>query len=194
MGRPSKREDILRAGVSVLHKHGYAASSVDSIVAAAGVPKGSFFGHFRSKEEFTKEALDAYFAAWEEYSSKVLAANQMDASKKLITLLEFVSRINSRPKSYDGCLIGNLSLEMAGRSEPIREQMAALLDRWGAPFERVIADGQKSGCFTDRLPAAKLARFVVNLVQGFALRSKVDRSRRARSELKEAAMTLLWTR
>ncbi len=191
MSRPSKRADILKAGVAVIHRNGYAASSVDAIVEAAGVPKGSFFGHFGSKENFTIEALEAYSSAWEDHSKRVLAADKMDSNQKLDALLRFVPRGSSNSKRYDGCMIGNVSLEMANHSEPLRQQAASLLHRWAVPFETVIAGGQKDGYFTNRMPAAKLARFIVNLFQGFALRSKVDRNDLSFAEFREAVLALL---
>ncbi len=191
MSRPSKQADILKAGVTVIHRNGYTASSVDAIVEAAGVPKGSFFGHFGSKENFTVEALKEYFSAWEDHSRRVLVADTMNTREKLDALLKFIPREKPRPSRYDGCMIGNISLEMANHSEPLRQQVASLLDRWALPFETVIADGQKAGYFTDRMPAAKLARFIVNLFQGFALRSKVDRNKFAFSEFNEAVLALL---
>ena len=62
MERVSNREKILNEGLKVVHAHGFANASVRDIVAAAGVPQGSFTNHFESKEAFGLEILDLYFA------------------------------------------------------------------------------------------------------------------------------------
>src|ERR1700731_5276066 len=62
MPKPSNREKILIKGLRVVHERGYAGASVRDIVQAAGVPQGSFTNHFASKEAFSLEILDLYFA------------------------------------------------------------------------------------------------------------------------------------
>src|SRR3984893_15243449 len=61
MGKPSNREKILTEGPRVVQERGFAGASVRDIVAAAGVPQGSFTNHFASKEAFCLEILDLYF-------------------------------------------------------------------------------------------------------------------------------------
>src|SRR5436309_14573130 len=61
VGRPSLRDQILRAGLPVLFRSGYHGASVRDICAAARAPQGSFTNHFRSKEAFAAEVLDGYF-------------------------------------------------------------------------------------------------------------------------------------
>ena len=61
MPKPSLREDLLDAGLSVMFRSGYNGSSVRDIAAAAGAPQGSFTNHFRSKEAFAGEVLERYF-------------------------------------------------------------------------------------------------------------------------------------
>ena len=58
---PNTRENLIRVGVGMLHESGYAATGIKEIVDAAGVPKGSFYNHFESKEAFGKEVVDFYF-------------------------------------------------------------------------------------------------------------------------------------
>src|SRR6201986_2632898 len=60
MPKPSNREKILTEGLRVVHERGFAGASVRDIVAAAGVPQGSFTNHFASKEAFCLEVLNLY--------------------------------------------------------------------------------------------------------------------------------------
>ena len=57
MARPSVKQQIIDAGLAELHARGYAACSVGDITKAAGAPKGSFYNHFASKEDFAVEAV-----------------------------------------------------------------------------------------------------------------------------------------
>src|SRR5882757_4371609 len=62
MTRPNTREKILDAGLETLHRHGFNGCAVQDITTAAGVPKGSFYNHFESKEALGAEVLDRYWA------------------------------------------------------------------------------------------------------------------------------------
>ena len=62
MAKPSLREALLDAGLTVMFESGYQGASVRDICAVAGAPQGSFTNHFRSKEAFAEEVLDRYFA------------------------------------------------------------------------------------------------------------------------------------
>lgn len=59
MSKPSLQEDLLDVGLKVMFRSGYTCASVRDICEAAGVPLGSFTNHFRSKEAFAEEVLDA---------------------------------------------------------------------------------------------------------------------------------------
>lgn len=175
--------------MEVLHKKGYGVASVESITEAAGVPKGSFFNHFHSKEEFAAEALRAYFQPWSEKSEVILQRTDLAPKDKLLGLLR-VATSKSRG-CYDGCMIGNLSLELAHQSEPLRLLLAKILDAWTSSFEQVIREGQEAGHFQTSLAADKTARFIVNLFQGSILRAKVDHTDRATEEFEDTVLSVL---
>ncbi|RXH57179.1 Transcriptional regulator, TetR family [Granulicella sibirica] len=170
----------MQAGVRQLHKRGYAVSSVDSIVEAAGVPKGSFFNHFRSKEEFAGEALSAYFHQWIVECEAVINRTDTTGKEKLIALLAIAT--SKAAGNYEGCFVGNMALELAHQSEALRLQLVKIFDVWSDSFERAIVEGQQDGTLDTSLSPGTMARFIVNLFQGSALRAKVERSTRAAEE------------
>jgi len=60
MARLNVREQLLSVGLDTLHRKGFNATSVQDITEAAGVPKGSFYNHFESKEALGAEAVVKY--------------------------------------------------------------------------------------------------------------------------------------
>jgi TetR/AcrR family transcriptional regulator, transcriptional repressor for nem operon len=62
METKSTREQLIDAGLRLIHQNGYIATGLKEILDAAGVPKGSFYHHFSSKEEFAKAVLEKYAA------------------------------------------------------------------------------------------------------------------------------------
>src|SRR5216683_904208 len=59
--KPDTRNNLVQAGLRMIHAEGYAATGIQSIVESVDVPKGSFYNHFASKEAFGAEVMDAYF-------------------------------------------------------------------------------------------------------------------------------------
>ena len=75
MPRPSNpevRRRLLESGLTLIGKQGFAGSGVADITTAAGVPKGSFYQYFDSKQSYAIELLDDYWSAVEEKHTKVL--------------------------------------------------------------------------------------------------------------------------
>ncbi|MEY4576494.1 MAG: hypothetical protein RL701_1197 [Pseudomonadota bacterium] len=185
MGRPSKRGELLEVGVSILHRRGYAQASVESITDAAGVPKGSFFNHFGSKEAFAVQALQQYYLRWQAKSAPIVADASLGTTEKLRRLLAIVTEAG-RDHAYSyGCLVGNLAAELTCESAEVRQEISVIFEKWGQPFEAVIRAGQEAGELTATLPPAHAARFIVNALQGALLRAKVDHSAAPLEELTE---------
>jgi TetR/AcrR family transcriptional repressor of nem operon len=192
LGRLSKRADILQAGVELFHQRGYGTASVESIAEAAGVPKGSFFNHFHSKEEFAHEAIEAYFAPLAKNLEGILSQDDIDAKQKLLLMLR-VAKARAGG-CYEGCMLGNLSLELSNQSEPLRLLLSSVFGQWSKFFERVVREGQSSGAFNAAVAPERASRFIVNCFQGSVLRSKVDKADHAAEDFEEFVLSTLVVR
>lgn len=61
MPKPNVREQLMEAGLRTLHSQGFNGCAVQDITQAAGVPKGSFYNHFESKEALALAALEMFW-------------------------------------------------------------------------------------------------------------------------------------
>src|SRR2546427_1803058 len=122
MGRPSLRDQILRAGLPVLFRSGYHAASVRDICAAAGAPQGSFTNHFRSKEAFAAEVLDQYFDYLKGLVSEALNDGTLTPRQRLKRYLDVIIGKLEGDGWRIGCLIGDLSLEASSHSKRLRDR------------------------------------------------------------------------
>src|SRR5580658_11313406 len=126
MNRISNRDKLLDKGSRVVLERGYVGASVRDIVEAAGVPQGSFTNHFESKEAFSLEILDLYFA-----NSRVVIGETLrnDALSPLKRLRAYFDENISRIKNHDcknGCLVGNFAAEASDHSEVIRKRLSEI--------------------------------------------------------------------
>lgn len=182
---PDTRRNLVQVGLRMLHAEGFAATGIQSIVEGADVPKGSFYNHFASKEAFGAEVLEAYFDRNEGQLRAILCNPRLAPRARLEAY--FDDRIEALKTAgfAKGCLLGNFSAEIADHSALLRERLAAQFKSWDRYFEQCITEAQEQGAISKRLPAALLARFVLNGWEGALLRMRVDRSAAALIEFKK---------
>jgi TetR/AcrR family transcriptional repressor of nem operon len=174
--KPDTRNNLVQAGLRMIHAEGYAATGIQSIVESVDVPKGSFYNHFASKEAFGAEVIDAYF----DRGQDKLRAFFCNADVAPLERLEayFDDRIKAfRAAGFvKGCLLGNISAEVADHSALMREHLVEHFGAWGVFFENCIAEAQQQGAVSDQFPAAMLGRFVLNSWEGALLRMRAEKS------------------
>ncbi len=174
---PDVRRRLLAAGLDLVHTRGFAASGVKDITDAAGVPKGSFYAYFPSKEAFAAAVLDHY---WSDIEARLLPILDADGSAQQ-RITRFFHALADEHEAGDfllGCLVGNLSLELGGSSEPTRAELVRILDRWDEALTGCVRSGQTGpGDVRADLDAALLAASLIEAWEGAALRGKVTRSR-----------------
>lgn len=188
--RPSLKEQIVDAAVETLQRHGFHASSVSDITQAANVPKGSFSNHFKSKEDLAVEALDRY---WERVlaSAAALGEARPAAITRLKRYFRYLHEI-SRKRDYDvGCMLGNLSTEMADHSRMIRDRLAAMLGSWTRAIEACVEEAQADGSLRRDLDAQTISAFLLNSWEGTVLRSRVDKSSASFDAFEKVVFTCL---
>jgi TetR/AcrR family transcriptional repressor of nem operon len=187
MARPSLRDEILDAGLTVMFRSGYAGSSVRDIMAEADGPQGSFTNHFRSKEAFAGEVLGRYFDHVRSLVSAALDDRSLTPRERLRRYLDIITDRLAQDGFRRGCLIGDFSLEAAPQSESLREQLAVIFAEWRTPFAECIAEGQAAGQIASTFPPIELAEFLLASWEGAILRMKVDRDATALERFKTIA-------
>jgi TetR/AcrR family transcriptional repressor of nem operon len=174
---PEVRRRLLAAGLDLVHAQGFAASGVKDITDAAGVPKGSFYAYFPSKEAFAAAVLDHYWSGIEARLMPILETEGL-AQERITRFFHALADEHEAGDFLLGCLVGNMSLELSGSSEPVRAELVRILDGWGEALTACVRAGQtRSGGIRVDLDAAELASMLIESWEGAALRGKVTRSR-----------------
>jgi TetR/AcrR family transcriptional repressor of nem operon len=172
MARPNVREQIVEAGMKCLLEKGFNGVGVQEITAAAGVPKGSFYNHFESKEALGAEIVERYGVA---PRRAILRDKSVPPLERLRRHFENTARIFTDAKFQHGCLLGNFSAELSGQSDLIRESLVGLYTRWTEDFEIAIADAQAEGSIKSQRSASELAAFLLDAYEGALLRARVEK-------------------
>jgi len=184
----SVRDRIVNAALDRFHALGFNACSVQDIVDAAGVPKGSFYNYFKTKELLALEILDIYGQG---SRREMLSDKGVPSVKRLRAHFAFMA---SRYEGFGfgkGCLIGNLAAEMSENTPLLREALAQSLKGWTELVAATIRDGQADGSVLAALDAPEVARFLINSWEGAAVRMKIVNSRQPLDDFFSLAFPLL---
>ncbi|CAG2158248.1 TetR/AcrR family transcriptional regulator [Cupriavidus numazuensis] len=174
--KPHTRDNLIRAGVQMLHEDGYTATGIKDIVDAAAVPKGSFYNHFESKESFGAEIVDFYFQSGFDELRQLLTGGALAPLERLRAYFEGRIVRYQEAGFVRGCMLGNLSLEVADHSALIRERLDAHFKTWSGLIEDCIVEAQQRGDIGNRIHASMLAQFLLNSWEGVLLRMRVEKS------------------
>ncbi len=176
MARPNSREQIVQAGLKCLVEKGFNAVGVQDITDAAGVPKGSFYNHFESKEALGVEIVERYGA--NQTRREILTDPTVAPLQRLRRHFDRISGLFADSRYTRNCILGGFSAELANQSEPIRESLRKLYGQWSKDIEAVIAEAQARGDIANKTKASDLAAFLLDAYEGALLRARVERSRK----------------
>lgn len=179
MGRTSDaKEKIISAAQSLIELRGYSALGVAEICKTAGVPKGSFYYFFESKEALALAVIDEHWAGQQRDWRRVLGgdAEPLQRLKQLFEETEAAQRTGQQTcGTVSGCLFGNLSLEMSNQTESIRKRLQEIFDAQVDMVEAVITEAVQQGSVTTPAPR-EAARAVVAQLEGQVLFAKLYNS------------------
>lgn len=152
--------------------NGFHACGVQEITNAAGIPKGSFYSYFASKDAFAVEILEAYWTEIETLQSA--ARTSRDPATTLRSHFRALSNFHESNGFVRGCLIGNLSLELGGTSGAVRSQLQDIFRRWQETIEEHVALALPLRSSNE---CRKIAAAMLDAYEGAVMRAKVDQDR-----------------
>ena len=174
--KESARDKIIATGVEMVAISGFNATGIESVLKAAGVPKGSFYHHFGSKENFGIEVINLFAERYAQKLHSYFDDQRVEPLERIRNYLEQSIEHLTQENFSKGCLIGNLGQELADQNERFRDRLAEVFCDWLDIFADCLRQAQHDGTLNPRLDAQKLASFLLSGWEGAILRAKVMRS------------------
>lgn len=157
-------------------RQGFNSTGIEAILKQAGVPKGSFYHYFPSKQEFGLSVLDHFAAGIDRIFSSFLQDESVPPLARLKNCLESLVARFERNNCSIGCLAANFGQEMADQSEEFREKLVGIFRSWMTHFEKCLDEARQSGDIGGDISAENLAEFFLSGFEGALLMSKVMKS------------------
>jgi TetR/AcrR family transcriptional repressor of nem operon len=174
MATKSTRDHLIDTGMKLMHQNGYNATGLAEILKAADVPKGSFYHHFGSKEDFAAAALERYTTREAEHAASVLIGSKISPLKRLKHYFMDLVKFYGQKGAIPGCLMGRFSLEIAEANPHLRKQISSTFTHWQHTISKVIEEAVMQKELPADTDPESLAGFLLNSWEGALLRSQAE--------------------
>lgn len=186
-GRPPKdktafsdtKAELIRSGMELLTEKGYSSTGLDEILKRVGVPKGSFYHYFASKDVFGSELIEAYNNFFTHKLDKFLLDDSLQPLERLQAFINDGMAGISRYEYKRGCLVGNLGQEMGALPESFREQLNGVFRQWQLRVAQCLKLAKSKGQISADIDCNKTAYLFWTGWEGAVLRAKLERSPKA---------------
>jgi TetR/AcrR family transcriptional repressor of nem operon len=180
------RDRILAAATDLIHQRGYKATGVAEILAASGVPRGSFYFYFASKEVLGRVLIERYRQRQREELERTFP-DGVQAIPTIRGFFEGWARMQAEGGCKSGCLLGNLAAEITDENEELRREIAGTLHDVQQALAGALAGGQARGELSADFAPEAAADFLLSVFEGSVLLAKARRDPHAL----DASMTML---
>ena len=169
------RTRILEAAFSVIRTEGYTAATVDDLCAKAGVTKGAFFHHFKSKEDLAVSAAEHWSTVTSEFFKNAPYQRHSDPLDRVLGYVDFRKAILRGEIPEFTCLVGTMVQEVFDTHPAIREACKKSILGHAAEVSKDIALAKK--LYTPRAKWAPegLALHMQAVLQGAFVLAKASR-------------------
>ena len=173
---PDTRGNILASGQRLMAAKGFSAVGLNEILTTAGVPKGSFYHYFGSKEAFGEALLEGYFEDYLAAIDATLSQPGQTMAERLMAYFRSWQETQSLLDCQGKCLAVKLGAEVADLSETMRMSLergtAGIVARLAAAIEAGVAEGSLA---VDDEPG-RVAQSLYQLWLGSSVMVKIVRS------------------
>ncbi|ACM19657.1 helix-turn-helix transcriptional regulator, TetR family [Geotalea daltonii FRC-32] len=168
------RENIVDAAYALFKKKGFAATSINDLMAASGLKKGTIYFHFSGKEEIALLVLQRAREQLMEFLETVTTgATPADA---LENYFAGTIALHHSHEFIGGCIFGNAALEMADSNELLARFINQVFRDWTMKLRQIIAEGQGAGQVRDDLAADALAQQLVTATEGAIMLARLRKN------------------
>lgn len=168
------RRQLLEKGVELLLQHGYHDLGIAALLQATGTPKGSFYHHFASKEDYALQVIDLYMADVHAGLEQYLGDTGHPPLERIRRFFQ-ASEEKYRMQGYLGCLLGGLGQELSGVSEVFRRKVEQCFDQIASRLADCLREAIRRAELPPDAQPEKLAELLVNCWEGAALRTRLRR-------------------
>ncbi len=175
MTKRQTKELLLQKGAEIMHRKGFSESGIQEVLESTGVPKGSFYYYFKSKEDFGLQVLDLYSAVMLQTLQTRMALTDILIIDRIRGFFRDMTN-RAVENEFTGCPIGNLSQEMGSINSSFSRKLNDIFSKLESDLARCIGEAQLAGEISKGLDPGRAAIFLVSSWEGALLRMKLTKN------------------
>lgn len=174
--KESTKTLLIESGIDIMLEKGYNHTGIMEVLKRTGVPKGSFYHYFESKEDFGLQIINHFAERYRERLESTLGNRLLSPIARLKAFCD--DGIDNLQSHYcrKGCLIGNLSQEMSDQSEVFRKHLLSIQVDAHRRFAECFNESQQVGELSKNYDCDDLSEFFLSAWSGAVMRAKTSRS------------------
>ncbi|WP_029292664.1 TetR/AcrR family transcriptional regulator [Chryseobacterium hispalense] len=166
---------IIEKTAPIFNAKGYAGTSINDLILATGLSKGSIYGNFENKNEVALAAFDYNFKCISSYYKERLSAVE-DSIDKLLVYPEIFENYFKIKLLKDGCPILNTATEADDTHAVLTERVVRALTDWRRNIEDEIQRGIERKEIINTTDPREIAIVMISMIEGSLMQSKVSRT------------------
>jgi TetR/AcrR family transcriptional repressor of nem operon len=168
----STKQRLLDVGMGMLLEHGYHGLGIQPLLDAAHTPKGSFYHHFKDKEDFALQVIDRYMLGVHAGLDECLADNDRPPLARVRRFFELTQQ-SYKKEGYMGCLLGGLGQELSGANDVFRHKIEKCFSEIARRTADCLEEARERGDIPADSDTRRMASLLVDCWEGAALRSRL---------------------
>jgi TetR/AcrR family transcriptional repressor of nem operon len=168
----STKQRLLDAGLTMLLEHGYHDLGIQALLDATATPKGSFYHHFKDKEDFALQVIDQYMRQVHAGLDECLRDTERPPLARVRRFFELTQQAY-RAQGYMGCLLGGLGQELSGVNDVFRRKIEWCFSEIARRMAVCLEEARKRGDIPADFDVKLMAGVLVDCWEGAALRSRL---------------------
>ncbi len=170
------KHKIIEAGARIIHLKGYYHTGVQEVLDAAGVPKGSFYFYFKSKEDFGLQVIDFFNSMYLGMVDPIAKNKALPPLKRIEKIFDYFIDLFPGLNYTCGCPIGNLSQEMGDLSQAFGDKLAASVEEMAQSYKLLLDEAKEAKEISQGLNTQETAEFIVSSWHGSLMKMKIGKS------------------
>lgn len=185
------KDKLIAAGSELFLIHSYQGTGINEVLKTCGVPKGSFYNYFSSKEEFALAVIEHQMEQSAEFIKQNLCNEALAPLDRVAAYLDSISQGVISCHFAMGCLFGTLAQEMASLSPKLRQALTRAFQVQVDHLTDCLSLGQERGEVRTDLTAVEMAGFIMSALQGAQIMAKTFLSGEPLREVQHIVMNIV---
>jgi TetR/AcrR family transcriptional repressor of nem operon len=173
---PDAKTRILKAGARIVLEKGFCDTGLAEVLKAAKVPKGSFYFHFKNKEDFGLQLIDTFAEVLKAGQERAYRDEKLPHLERIRILFRRQSDLFRKNRFVGGCPIGNLSLEMGDRNPAFRKKLNRVFLDMKKNLVSQLEQARQGGELPDSIDSEETTGFIITSWQGALVQMKVSKT------------------